>query len=105
MGQTKFDKKLALRKHGTPRRKEAECLPLELAVGRKYEFLTEGQRLFWLKDAIPLVEIDKRGESSPLASVVILDATYFMINNRRIYTAGRYSIKEVYGEGKDAKSS
>ena len=105
MKQTKFDKKLALRKHGTPRKKEAECLPSELRAGQEYAFLTDGQRLFWLKDAIPLVETDRTRESSPLASIVILDATYFMINNRRTYTAGTYVIKEVYGRDKDEKSS
>ncbi len=100
-----LEKELALAPFGTKRKKESECLPEKLEARKQYSFLKNGQLCFWLKSSIPLKKIEKDGKTSkPLASVVILDETHFMGPSERIYTAGTYFIKEVYGEKDDQES-
>ena len=107
MGTKEFTRKLELRRNGSQKKIESECLPPKLKVGRVYDFLQEGQKLYWLRGEIPLVETRREGESSdPLAEIVILDTTHFMVDNKKIYTAGRYVVKKVYDiRGENAKSS
>jgi len=118
--KVEFNPDLALRAYGTPDRKEAECLPSKLEVGKIYEFLKEGQRNYWLEGEIPLCETRGEGRlSRPIASVVILDATQFIAEqDGKLYTGGRYAVKAVFDatdktihfegmnrvKGKDAKS-
>jgi len=77
-------------------RKEEECIPEPLEKGKIYDFLKKEQRLFWLMGEIPLLETKGNQELSlPIASVVILEATHFLIN-REVWTKGRYKVVEVF---------
>jgi hypothetical protein len=97
--QTEYNPDLALRniqelKKG--RRKE-ECIPENLAEGQIHEFLKKGQRNYWIEGEIPLLET-KGGQqlSKPLASIIILEATHFLLNGEP-WTKGRYKVVEVFG--------
>lgn len=95
--QVEFNPDLALRKFNASRtgRKLEECLPQKLEVGRTYDFLKEGQRLYWLEGEIPLRETKGNGKiSRPIASVIISEATHFRADNKN-WTAGKYEVKEV----------
>jgi hypothetical protein len=91
-----FNPDLALRKFGTTNRLEEECLPEKLEIKKRYSFLKEGQRNYWLDGELPLLET-KGNEvlSRPLASIIILETTHFKKENK-VYTKGIYEIKEIY---------
>ena len=101
--KVEFNPDLALRdisefKNGN--RKEEECIPEDIEVGKIYPFLKEGQRNYWLEGEIPLIET--KGNqilSRPKASILILEATHF-INNGRLYTKGTYKVVEVFNDDK-----
>ncbi len=97
--QVEFNPDLALRnisefKNGN--RKEEECIPENLEVGKIYSFLKRGQRNYWLSGEIPLIETKGNQElSRPKASILILEATHFTENNK-VYTKGKYKVTEVF---------
>lgn len=94
-----FNPDLALRsydKFTAGIRKQEECLPERLEVGKIYDFLKFGQRNFWLDGELPLLITEGEGRLSlPVASIVILEATHFKIDNE-IFTKGKYLAKEVF---------
>lgn len=78
------------------KRKKEECLPEKLQAGKVYEFLKSGQRNYWLEGELPLLETKGNQKlSRPLASIIILEATHTLIDNKT-YTKGRYKIIEVF---------
>lgn len=96
--QVEFNPDLALRKPGTPGRIAQECIPAELEVGRVYEFLKGGQRLYWLNGEIPLVETTGNGNlSRPVASILITKVIHEKTETLGIITRGKYTVREVYG--------
>jgi len=72
-----------------------ECIPEQLIHGSIHEFLKEGQRNYWLEGEIPLIETDGNKLSMPIASILILEATHFIENNK-LFTKGKYKIIEVF---------
>lgn len=79
-------------------REEAECIPENLKTGKTYDFLKKDQRLYWFHGEIPLLETNGNEDlSSPLASIVILEATHFLDNNE-VWTKGRYKVIDVFGD-------
>ncbi|MBI2530344.1 MAG: hypothetical protein HYW05_04340 [Candidatus Diapherotrites archaeon] len=77
-------------------RKREECIPENLKAGQICEFLKKGQRNYWIEGEIPLLET--KGNqllSKPLASVIILEATHFMLNGEP-WTKGKYKIVEAF---------
>lgn len=96
--EVEFNPDLALRKFGTKDRLEEECLPKKLKVKKVYPFLKKGQRNYWLKGEIPLLEtLGNQKLSRPLASITILEATRFFNNDaNEIYTKGYYQVNEVH---------
>ncbi len=97
--QTEYNPDLALRAHDTPDREEAECLPFLLTPKEAHKFLKKEQRNYWLEGEIPLVETDGSRLSRPLASIRIIEATHFLIDNQ-VWTKGLYEILEVYDDEK-----
>lgn len=94
--QVEFNPSLALREDGTEGRLEAERIPKKLEVGKIYPLRKEGQRNYWLEDEIPLVITRGNQQlSRPIASVIVLEETHFF-RDGRVYTEGRYIVKEVY---------
>lgn len=94
--KVEFNPDLALRAFRTPGRLEAECLPKKLIRGQTYHFLKEGQRNYWLEGEVPLLETKGNQQlSRPLASINILEATHFLVDNKP-YTRGIYRINQVY---------
>jgi len=103
--QIEFNPDLALRKFGTDKRAPSECLPKILEEGRTYEFLKSGQRNYWLKGEIPLLETEGNGQlSTPLASIQIIETTHFL-DGKNIWTKGKYLLikiikpEEIYFNG------
>lgn len=97
--QVEFNPDLALRnisefKAGS--RKEEECIPENLEVGKTYPFLKEGQRNYWLEGEVPLLET-RGGQqlSRPMASIVILECTHILIGGNP-YTKGNYKVVEAF---------
>lgn len=101
--QVEFNPDLALRnisefKKGN--RKEDECIPKSLEVGKTFSFLKKDQRNYWLFGEIPLLETKGNGIlSRPRASIIILEATHFLIDNE-IYTKGKYKVVEIFKDDK-----
>lgn len=101
--QVEFNPDLALRAFGTPDRLKPECLPEKLEVGKIYDFLKSGQRLFWLDEdpewncgEMPLCETKGNGIfSNPIASVKILESTHFL-EKGKVWTRGKYKVIEVF---------
>jgi len=97
--QVEFNPDLALRNifhHYDKARSLEECIPKDLEAGKTYDFLKEGQRNYWLMGEIPLLQTEGEGKvSRPLASIVILESTHFIKDNK-IYTKGKYEVKEVF---------
>ena len=94
--QIEFNPDLALRKFGTKLRLEEECLPETIKAGRTYRFLKRWQRNYWLGGEIPLLETKGNQQlSRPLASIIILEATHFLMN-QSLYTKGLYKVIEVF---------
>ncbi len=86
-------------------RKEGECIPKNLEVGKIYDFLKKDQRNFYLFGEIPLRETKGNEQlSRSRASVQILEATHFL-RDGEIYTKGKYKVikilrdNEIYFEG------
>lgn len=103
--QTEYNPDLALRnisefKKGS--RKMEECIPENLKAGQIYEFLKKGQRNYWIEGEIPLLETKGNQQlSRPLASIIILEATHFLLNGEP-WTKGKYKIVDVF-DPKDSK--
>src|SRR3989344_710851 len=94
--KVEFNPDLALRKSGTTGRSNEECIPEKIEVAKTYDFLKEGQRNYWLEVEIPLLETEGNQKlSRPIASIIILESTHFIKGNK-IYTKGRYMIKEIF---------
>lgn len=97
--QIEFNPDLALRNISEwqqGRRKREECIPEPLEVGQIYDFLKQGQRNYWLKGELPLVETAGNEQlSRPKASIIILEVTHF-VEQGQIYTRGRYQVIEVF---------
>jgi len=103
--QVEFNPDLALRKFRTLNRLEEECFPEKLRENEIYPFLKKGQRIYYLKGEIPLVETEGNEKlSSPIASVKILGYSHFTIGEE-VWTKGLYEIikkiehNEVYFNG------
>lgn len=117
--QVVFNPDLALRdilhfKNG--KRKEAECIPEKLEVGKVYDFLKKEQRNYWLFGEVPLIETKGNEElSRPIASIQILEATHFLVDGDGVYsyplakdnellkkgdiwTRGKYQVIEVFSD-------
>ena len=94
--KVEFNPDLALRAFGTSERSIEECLPKEIKPGKVYSFLKEGQRNYWIEGEIPLLETKGNQQlSRPLASIVILEATHFLLDNEP-WTKGKYQIREIF---------
>ncbi len=97
--QTEYNPELALRpftefKKGA--RQKEECLPEVLLVGQTYPFLKTGQRNYWILGEIPLIEtMGNQQLSKPLASIIILEATHFLLHDQP-WTKGIYLVIEVF---------
>ena len=101
-----FNPDLALRnisEYKNGKRKMEECVPENLEVGKIFDFLKSGQRLYYLSDSefwgngqIPLCETSG-GEklSRPMASVKILEVAHFL-ESGEVWTRGKYKIIEVF---------
>ncbi len=99
--QVEFNPDLALRNISEFRkgnRKKEECIPEKLEKGQIYEFLKKGQRNYWIEGEIPLLETKGNQQlSRPIASIIILEATHFLLNGEP-YTKGKYKIVEVFNQ-------
>lgn len=100
--QVEFNPDLALRnisEFKAGNRKVEECISEPLEEGKIYDFLKEGQRLYWLEGELPLVETKGGGNlSKPKASVIILEVVHYRENNKN-YTKGRYKVVKIIPEG------
>ena len=96
--KVEFNPDLALRnirefKEG--RRLREECIPENLETGT-YDFLKEGQRLYWLEGELPLVEtVGNQKLSKPLASISIVEAVHF-VKDGNIWTKGTYKVQTIF---------
>src|SRR3989338_6437161 len=97
--QVEFNPDLALRnfdEYKKGKRKLSECIPATLQPRKIYSFLKKGQRNYWLQGEIPLLETKGNQElSKPLASIIIIEATHFLLNSEP-YTKGKYKVVEVF---------
>ena len=99
--KVEFNLALALRAFGTEGRLKEECLPEILKSGEEYPFLKEGQRNYLLEGETPLLETKGNQQlSRPLASIRILEAMHFLLDNKP-YTKGKYIIIEAYNPEDD----
>ncbi len=108
--QVEFNPDLALRnfsEYKKGNRLISECLPEKLEVGKEYDFLKKGQRLFWLSDnedwsggQVPLYETKGNAVlSRPLASIKIISVTHFL-DKTEVWTKGRYKVMEIFNDEK-----
>ena len=101
--QVEFNPDLALRnisEYKNGNRKIEECIPEKLENGKVYPFLKKGQRNYWLFGEVPLLETKGNQKlSRPKASIIILEATHF-IENKEVYTKGKYKVVEVFKDDK-----
>jgi len=101
--QVEYNPDLALRnirEYKKGNRDIAECIPALLEVGKIYNFKKRGQRVYWLKGEIPLLETQGNGVlSKPLASIIILESTHHIYYNT-IYTNGKYEVVEIFDDDK-----
>jgi hypothetical protein len=101
-----FDPDLALRdisefKNGN--RKKEECIPEDLKEGEVYEFLKNGQRVYWLSDSefwskgeMPLCKTTGNEKlARPFASIKMLEVTHFL-ENEKVWTRGKYKVVEIF---------
>lgn len=104
--QVEFSPELALRdilENKKGKRRKGECIPEKMQKGKVYDFLKSGQRIYWFNEEkfwsygeMPLVKTDGTGRvSRPVASIKMLEVTHF-IKNGKIFTKGKYKIKEVF---------
>jgi len=101
--QVEFNPDLALRdisEFKAGNRKQEECIAENLKSGEVCEFLKAGQRNYWLHGEIPLLETKGNEElSRPIASIIILEATHLLIENK-LFTKGKYKVIEVFSDDK-----
>jgi len=94
-----FNPDLALRDYSefeNGNRKQEECIPQNLEIGKIYNFLKKELRNYWIMGEIPLRETKGNQQlSRPIASVIIMEATHFLLDNEP-YTKGKYKIIEIY---------
>ncbi len=99
--KVEFNPDLALRnisEYKNGNRKIEECIPDVLEAGKTYPFLKRDQRNYWLYGAIPLIETQGNEVlSRPKASIIILEATHFVIDNV-MYTKGFFKVVEVFND-------
>jgi len=99
--QVEFNPDLALRNKSmfqSGERKEHECIPEPLEVGKTYTFLKKGQRNYWLEGELPLLETKGNGELSlPIASIAILEVTHLVIGGE-LWTSGKYRVVELISD-------
>jgi hypothetical protein len=101
--KVEFNPDLALRdisefKNGN--RKIEECIPENIEIGKAYAFLKEGQRNYYIEGEIPLLETKgNQNLSLPKASIIILEATHFLEDNK-LYTKGFYKVIEIFSDNK-----
>ncbi|QQG38566.1 MAG: hypothetical protein HYS32_03085 [Candidatus Woesearchaeota archaeon] len=77
-------------------RKKEECIPENLKEGQIHEFLKEGQRNYWIEGEIPLLKTTgNQNLSKPVASIIILESTHFILNGKP-YTKGKYRVINVF---------
>ena len=104
--EVEFNPDLALRDYSeftNGNRKKEECIPERLEIGKIYEFLKKGQRLFWLTDneewnmgEMPLMITEGNQKlSRPVAGIKILEVTHFLIDGK-VNTKGKYKIIEIF---------
>ncbi len=97
--QTEYNPDLALRNYGEfekGNKKIEECIPEKLEVDQIYNFLKKGQRNYWIEGEIPLLETKGNQQlSKPLVSIIILEATHFLLN-KEPWTKGKYKVIEIY---------
>jgi len=97
--KVEYNPDLALRditEHKEGRRQITECVPENLIVGKTYQFLKRGQRLYWLDGEIPLLKTKGNEDlSAPVASIVITEATHIKQDNE-IWTKGFYTVVEIF---------
>ncbi|MDD4803649.1 MAG: hypothetical protein PHN69_00555 [Candidatus Pacebacteria bacterium] len=100
--QIEFNPDLALRnisEYKNGNRKIEECIPEILEEGKIYDFLKEGQRCYWLHGELPLLETKgMENLSVPKASIIILEATHYKIDDKN-YTKGKYKLIKIIKEG------
>ncbi|MFH1354014.1 MAG: hypothetical protein ABIH36_01880 [bacterium] len=101
--QVEFNPDLALRnisEHKKDNRQSEECVPKPLKEGKTYPFLKEGQRNYWLHGELPLLETKGNAKlSRPLASIIILEATH-LLKDDKPYTQGKYKVIKVFKDNK-----
>lgn len=99
--QVEYNPDLALRnwlEYKAGRRKMEECIPKTIQAGKTYRFLKKGQRLYWLRGEIPLLETSGGQQlSRPKASIVIKWAKYFL-DKEEVYTTGEFEVIEVFSD-------
>ncbi len=100
--QVEFNPDLALRNIAlfqSGERKEEECLPESLEVGKVYDFSKKGQRNYWLEGELPLLETKGNSDlSMPIASIIILEATHVLVDGEP-WTSGKYKVVELITDG------
>ncbi|MBU1557943.1 hypothetical protein KKC45_03215 [Patescibacteria group bacterium] len=98
-----FNPDLALRnisEFNNGNRKIEECIPDPLKEDEVYSFLKKDHRNYWLFGELPLLETEGEGKlSRPKASIIILEATHFLDNNKP-FTRGKYKVVEVFNDEK-----
>ncbi len=73
-----------------------ECLPEQLTAGKTYKFLERGQTIYPLDRLVSLAEKNGSNDiSRVIAHIHLKTYTSFILNNREVYTKGKYLIKEV----------
>jgi hypothetical protein len=96
--KVEFNPDLALRKFGAKNRLKEECLPENFEEGKVYDFLKKGRRVYWMEGEVPLMETKgKENLSDPLASIVIIESTYFK-KGKEIWTKGKYELIKIIEE-------
>ncbi|KKP32876.1 MAG: hypothetical protein A2312_03095 [Candidatus Staskawiczbacteria bacterium RIFOXYB2_FULL_32_9] len=82
------------------KRKKQECIPEPMKIGEVYDFLKEGQRLYYFGgEELPLLETKGNANlSEPLASIIILEATHYR-EDGKVFTKGKYKIVKIIAEG------
>ena len=58
--------------------------------------MKKGQRNYWLQGELPLLITEGNQKlSKPVASIIILEAAHFTINNES-WTKGKYKVTEIF---------
>lgn len=99
--KVEFNPDLALRnisEFKNKNREIEECIPENIKAGEIYPFLKEWQRNYYIEGEIPLLETKGNQDLSlPKASIVILEATHFLKDNKP-YTKGFYKVIEIFND-------